>query len=115
MLLIGNGMMVTRDPANPYFADGCVAVEGKLIAEVGTTADLKAKYAGKPGVKFVDAKGGLIMPGFINAHMHYYSAFSRGIFTKDAPAQDFFAAESVDWALTRASNSFWIERYHLIM
>ena len=100
MLLIGNGMMVTRDPETPYFADGCVAAEGKLIAEVGKTAELKAKYA---GAKFVDAKGGLIMPGFINAHMHYYSAFSRGMFTKDPPAQNFTEVlERLWWRLDKA-------------
>lgn len=100
MLLIGNGMLVTRDPTAPYFADGCVAVEGKLIAEVGRTADLKAKH---PGARFIDAKGGLIMPGFINAHMHYYSAFSRGMFTKDPPAQNFSEVlERLWWRLDKA-------------
>ncbi len=100
MLLIGNGMMVTRDPANPFLTNGCVAVEDRLITAVGTTADMKTRY---PTAKFLNAKGGLIMPGFINAHMHYYSAFSRGIFTKDAPAQNFTEVlERLWWRLDKA-------------
>jgi len=100
MLLIGNGMLVTRDPRNPWFPNGCVAADGSLIVSVGPTDDLRARY---PEARFVDAHGGLILPGFINAHMHYYSAFSRGISTKDAPAQNFMEVlERLWWRLDKA-------------
>ena len=79
MYLLGNGRLVTRDDANPYLENGCVAIEGNLIKEVGETAALKAKY---PEAEFIDAKGGVIMPGFINAHNHIYSAFARGLTIK---------------------------------
>ena len=100
MLLIGNGMLVTRDPRNPWFPNGCVVADGSLIVSVGPTDDLRARY---PEARFVDANGGLILPGFINAHMHYYSAFSRGISTKDAPAQNFMEVlERLWWRLDKA-------------
>jgi cytosine/adenosine deaminase-related metal-dependent hydrolase len=73
MLLIGNGILVTRDAKNTILQDGCVAIEGNLIAEVGTTAELKDKYK---GVRYIDADKKLIMPGLINTHMHYYSTFA---------------------------------------
>ena len=93
-------MLVTRDPKNPWFPNGCVAADGPLIAAVGPTAELRARY---PEARFLDAKGGLILPGFINAHMHYYSAFSRGISTKDAPAQNFMEVlERLWWRLDKA-------------
>ena len=76
MLLIGNGKLMTRDPANPYLEDGAVVVEGELIKEVGSLKDMKAKY---PQAEFVDAKGGIIMPGLINAHTHIYSGLARGL------------------------------------
>ena len=76
MLLIGNGRLITRDPALPYLADGAVAVEGEVIKEVGPLADLKARY---PDAEFVDARGGVIMPGLINAHTHIYSGLARGL------------------------------------
>lgn len=100
MLLVGNGPMVTRDSKNPFLADGCVAIEGKRIAKVGATSELRSQY---PQSRFVDAKGGLILPGMINAHMHFYSAFSRGISTKDAPAQNFQEVlERLWWRLDKA-------------
>ena len=53
-----------------------MVTDGGKIVEVGTTADLKAKY---PQAEFVDARGGVIMPGLINAHTHIYSALARGL------------------------------------
>ncbi|MDO5100931.1 MAG: putative aminohydrolase SsnA [Eubacteriales bacterium] len=76
MLLLGNGTVVTRDAANPFLEDGCVAMDGDTIVKVGTTAQLKAAY---PEAEWVDAKGGIIMPGFINVHEHIYSALARGL------------------------------------
>ena len=44
MLLIGGGKLITRDSAKPFIEDGAVLCDGRLIKEVGTTSDLKAKY-----------------------------------------------------------------------
>ena len=60
MLLIGNGQVITRDPDRPYLKDGAVITEGTKILAVGGLEDLKKKY---PEASFVDAKGGVIMPG----------------------------------------------------
>ena len=76
MLLVGNGKLITRDSALPYLADGAVVLDGDVVKEVGAFADLKAKY---PDAEFVDAKGGVIMPGLINAHTHIYSGLARGL------------------------------------
>lgn len=76
MLLVGNGRVITRDPANPYLEDGAVVTDGTEIREVGTLAEMKAKY---PQAQFVDARGGVIMPGLINAHTHIYSGLARGL------------------------------------
>lgn len=101
MLLIGNGLLVTRDPANPFFRDGAVLVDGRLVAAVGETKELRAKH---PGAEFIDARGGVIMPGFVNAHMHYYSAFSRGFPGKGGPPAENFnqVLESLWWRLDKA-------------
>lgn len=75
MLLIGNGRLITRDHGS-YFEDGAVVTEGNVVREVGTTSDMKAKY---PEATWIDAHGGVIMPGLINTHNHIYSAFARGL------------------------------------
>ncbi|MFD1670832.1 putative aminohydrolase SsnA [Agrilactobacillus yilanensis] len=76
MLLIGNGYLVTRSAVNSFIKGGCVALDGKKVKEVGTTDDLRKKY---PDAEFIDAKNGVIMPGFVNMHNHIYSTFARGL------------------------------------
>ncbi|MEF9878097.1 MAG: putative aminohydrolase SsnA [Clostridia bacterium] len=94
MLLIGNGRLITRDATLPFLEDGCVATEGKLIKEVGSTTALLRKY---PDAQFLDAHGGVIMPGLINAHNHIYSAFARGLSIKGAPRRSFLEILDGQW------------------
>ena len=76
MLLIGNGRVLTRDRARPYLPDGAVAIDGDMIADVGERQELLRRY---PGAEYIDARGGVIMPGLINAHTHIYSGLARGL------------------------------------
>ena len=86
MLLVGNGKLITRNNAMPIIENGCVAIDGNKIIEVGLTQSLKVKYS---SARFIDAKGKLIMPGVINTHMHYYSTFARGMSNDSPPATKF--------------------------
>lgn len=94
MLLIGNGILATRGKENKLIPDGCVAIEGTKIAAVGSTADLKAKY---PDARWIDAKGGIIMPGLINGHNHIYSAFARGLSIKGYSPKNFLDILDGQW------------------
>lgn len=76
MLLIGEGTIITRNPAQPLITRGAVVSDGKKIIAVGGYDELKAKY---PDAEIINAHGKLIMPGFINAHHHIYSALARGL------------------------------------
>ena len=77
MTLVTNGRLITRDPEGQgYYEHGAVAYEGTKIVEIGEEAALRAKY---PQADIIDAKGGVIMPAFINAHTHIYSALARGL------------------------------------
>ncbi len=99
MILIANGKVITRDPQNPYFENGGVAVEGTKIKEVGETKALREKY---PDAEFVDAKGGVIMPAFINAHSHIYSALARGLSINGHNPTNFFEVlDGMWWKLDR--------------
>jgi putative selenium metabolism protein SsnA len=100
MLLIGNVIVITRDPGNPFLRDGCVAADVDIISGVGETGAMRTRY---PDSRFIDARGGLIMPGFINAHMHYYSAFSRGFPGKGEGGRNFIEVlERLWWRLDKA-------------
>lgn len=99
MLLIGNGIVITKDPLHPLITDGGVCIENDYILEVGTTLSLKAKY---PHATWLDAKGNLIMPGLINTHNHIYSAFARGISLNGPPSQNFLEVlENMWWRIDR--------------
>lgn len=76
MLLVGNGRIITRDENNTYIENGIVAIKDNKIIDISEGNELLKKY---PNSKFIDANGGLIMPGFINTHNHIYSAFARGL------------------------------------
>ncbi len=99
MYVIANGRVITRDSALPYIENGGVAVDGTKIIEVGDTAALRAKY---PDAEFVDAKGLVIMPAFINAHSHIYSALARGLSIKGNNPTNFYEIlDGTWWAIDR--------------
>lgn len=99
MLLVGNGKVVTRGENHHIIENGCVAIDGGLIAAVGATSDLKGKY---PDAEWIDVKGGLIMPGLINAHNHIYSAMSRGIAIKGYDPHGFLEIlDGMWWTIDR--------------
>ena len=76
MLIVGNGRVITRNSNNPYIEDGAVVLDGTLISKIGSSAEMKREF---PQAEFIDAKGGIIMPAFINTHEHIYSAMARGL------------------------------------
>lgn len=76
MYLLGNGRVMTLDGADTFLDNGAVAVDGDTIIEVGDYNLLRDKYK---DATFIDAKGGVIMPGLINCHHHIYSTFARGL------------------------------------
>ena len=95
MILLANGRLITRDPSGAgYLPDGGVVTDGGKIVEVGETAALKAKY---PQAEFVDAKGGVIMPGLINAHTHIYSALARGLSINGYAPTNFYEVLDGQW------------------
>ena len=99
MLLIGNGRLITRGAQNRLIENGCAAVEGRLIKEVGGTKELRGKY---PEAEFIDARGGVIMPGLINAHNHIYSAFARGLSIKGySPGNFLEILDGLWWTIDR--------------
>lgn len=99
MYILGNGKLITRDSAAPYFPDGAVAIQGSRILARGETAKLRADF---PGADFVDAKGGVIMPGLINAHTHIYSALARGLSIRgNSPTNFLEILEGTWWNIDR--------------
>jgi predicted amidohydrolase YtcJ len=67
--IITNGRLITMDEANPKAE--AIALCGNKIVQVGTRADIAAFKSSS--TRIIDAQGGSVLPGFIEAHMHLFS------------------------------------------
>ncbi len=95
-LLIENGTVVTLGEVNRVLHRHDVVCEGGLI----TVSAPHGTLAG-PHERVIDASGRLVMPGFINGHMHFYSTLVRGL-GKAKPSADFRQVlENLWWRLDR--------------
>ncbi len=68
-LAIVNARVWTGNASQPWAS--AVAVSGDRIASVGSSAEISKLVSGSAGVRVVDAKGGLVTPGFIDSHVHF--------------------------------------------
>lgn len=103
-VLLGNGVVVTgvggaAFPQTSVLSPGAVVWRGERIVAVGSQAALRRDFA---TARFLDARGGVILPGLVNLHHHFYSALARGL---DPGARMASFAEVLDrlwWRLDRA-------------
>jgi len=88
-LVILNGKVWTVDPAYPRAE--AVAVVGQRIAAVGTTAEIQ-RWIG-PSTRTIDAGQKTVLPGFIDAHVHFRSGGVEisGVQLRDAATPAEFA------------------------
>ncbi len=101
--LVRNGVLVTNFPGTDSIATvvepGAVLWHGDRIVAAGRERELR--FPSQPD-EVLDARGGMILPGFINLHHHFYSALARGL-DPGSPMRTF--PEVLDrlwWRLDRA-------------
>jgi 5-methylthioadenosine/S-adenosylhomocysteine deaminase len=76
-VLIRNGVVLTLDHGRRIFDRGAVAIRGNAIVWVGCDRDVDDHYR---AARVIDAGGGIVHPGFIDAHNHIVHSTCRGIF-----------------------------------
>jgi len=74
--VLASGTVVTAFGKPEVVKDGAVVWQGERILEVGDAAELARKH---PNSRWLDARGGLILPGLVNLHHHFYSSLARGL------------------------------------
>jgi cytosine/adenosine deaminase-related metal-dependent hydrolase len=74
--ILGNGTLLTGGIHSRVVDRGAVAWRDGRIVATGSEVDVVREH---PDAHFMDACGGLILPGFINLHHHFYSALARGL------------------------------------
>ena len=75
-LVVSGGMVVTMDGARTIVHEGSVAIKGDAIVAVGPRAEVEGRYH---GAKSIDSRGMLVLPGFINGHVHVPMTLFRGL------------------------------------
>jgi len=75
-LIISGGIVVTMDGTRAIYRDGSVAVRGDAIVAVGQRSEVESRYR---SAQVVDARGRLVLPGFINGHTHVPMTLFRGL------------------------------------
>ena len=79
-LLVKNGTIVTMDSDRRIIEDGVIAARGDVIVFVGTATDFLLHFPkGILPKQTLDAKGKLVLPGFINGHTHVPMTLFRGL------------------------------------
>ena len=95
-LLIKNGYIITLGENNRVLKNHSILVEDGKIKKIGHSKDFTGQYG-----HVINASGKVVMPGFINAHMHFYSTFVRGL-CKAKPSANFRELlENLWWKLDK--------------
>jgi 5-methylthioadenosine/S-adenosylhomocysteine deaminase len=82
MILVEHAVVVTMDPARRIFMDGSVLIDGERIAEVGRAADVRPRT---PPERIINGRGHLVLPGFVDTHVHLSEHLSRGLIPDEVP------------------------------
>jgi atrazine chlorohydrolase/5-methylthioadenosine/S-adenosylhomocysteine deaminase len=83
--LLTNGTVLTQNEDREIISDGAVLVRDDRIAAVGSAAELDGEY--DPD-RIIDAQGGALIPGLIDAHVHVSDILLRGAFDPDRGLYD---------------------------
>ena len=74
-ILVKGGAVVTVDSGHRVIEDGAVFVEDGVITQVGKANDVKPQTRAEFEI---DAKGKVVLPGFVDTHVHLAQALIRG-------------------------------------
>ena len=75
-MIIKNGYVLTMDEELRVYNDGSVAFFDDKIIEVGKTDEVLRNHSDD---EVIDAKGKMVLPGFVNTHNHLYQTIMRGL------------------------------------
>src|SRR5512136_1834888 len=96
-LLIENGTVFTGGSRPEILTGRSVLIEDGWITRIGPARAFR-DFTGRR----IDASGKVVLPGWINAHTHFYSTFARGL-TKTKPAGNFVGVlRNLWWRLDSA-------------
>jgi 5-methylthioadenosine/S-adenosylhomocysteine deaminase len=75
-LIVPGKYVVTMDPQHRVIEDGAVAVDEGVIIDIGTAAEIEARYTAR---ETLPRDNRVVMPGLVNGHQHAAMTLLRGI------------------------------------
>ena len=72
--------VVTANRSNAVIRDAAILIHNDIIADIGTTSEVRARLQGRSVDKLVDGSMLGITPGFIDSHVHLSETLSRAVF-----------------------------------
>src|ERR1041385_1120724 len=75
-LIITGGLIVSMNPARTIYQDASIAIKNDSILAIAPRAEIETKYT---STQTIDARGKLILPGFVNGHTHVPMTLFRGL------------------------------------
>ncbi len=80
-LLIDGGFIVTVDPERRMIQNGAILIEGDSILAIGKSDEVKKKFSWS---RLIDARNKVILPGFVDTHIHLSEHIVRSLIPDDA-------------------------------
>jgi 5-methylthioadenosine/S-adenosylhomocysteine deaminase len=92
MILIEHAVVVSMDAERRIFRDGAVLVDGRDILEVGRNEDVRPP---RTPDRVIDGRNRLVLPGFVNTHVHLSEHVNRGVMADEIPVDRYMT----DWLI----------------
>ncbi len=92
MILIEHGTVITVDPERRILADGSILVDGRDIVQVGRASEVRPPRVPD---RVIDARRTVVLPGFVDTHVHLSEHLNRGLLLDDIPVDRYLP----DWLI----------------
>jgi putative selenium metabolism protein SsnA len=96
-LLIRDGIIITLGESPKVLYNHSILIENGIIKKIDETKNFKSEYE-----EIIEANGKVVVPGFINAHMHFYSTLVRGLGKAEPSANFNEVLNNLWWRLDKA-------------
>jgi 5-methylthioadenosine/S-adenosylhomocysteine deaminase len=92
VILIEHGCVVTVDRDRRILRDGSVLVDGRDVVQVGPAHAIRPP---RTPDRVIDARRALVLPGFVDTHVHLSEHVNRGLLLDDVPVDRYLP----DWLI----------------
>jgi 5-methylthioadenosine/S-adenosylhomocysteine deaminase len=92
VILVEHATIITLDPGRRILTDGSVLVDGQDIVQVGPA---RAVRPPRPPDRVIDGRRRVVLPGFVDTHVHLSEHLNRGLLLDDVPVERFLP----DWLI----------------